>query len=42
MKKHFAVPAGLCLEGHGIKAEDHLREAERELHLAVEAAKAHR
>ena len=30
------------MDGHGVKAEDHLREAERELHLAVEAAKAHR
>jgi hypothetical protein len=30
------------MEGHGVKAEDHLRAAERELHMAVEAAKAHR
>jgi hypothetical protein len=29
------------MEGHGAKAEEHLRAAERELHLAVEAAKAH-
>jgi len=29
------------MEGHGIKAEDHLRQAEHELHLAVEAARAH-
>lgn len=27
------------MEGHGIKAEEHLRQAERELQLAVEAAK---
>ncbi len=30
------------MEGHGIKAEQLLREAEKELHQAVEAAKAHR
>jgi hypothetical protein len=29
------------MEGHGAKAEEHLRAAERELHAAVEAAKAH-
>ncbi len=29
------------IEGHGAKAEEHLRQAEHELHLAVEAAKAH-
>ena len=29
------------MQGHGAKAEDHLRAAERELGLAVEAAKAH-
>jgi len=29
------------MQGHGAKAEEHLREAERELHLAVEAARAH-
>jgi len=29
------------MQGHGAKAEEHLREAERELHLAVEAAKMH-
>jgi hypothetical protein len=28
------------MEGHGAKAEDHLRAAERELGLAVDAAKA--
>jgi hypothetical protein len=28
------------MQGHGAKAEDHLRAAERELGLAVEAAKA--
>jgi len=28
------------MEGHGAKAEKHLREAERELGLAVDAAKA--
>lgn len=27
------------MDGHGAKAEGHLREAERELHLAVESAK---
>ena len=29
------------MQGHGIKAEQLLREAEKELHQAVEAAKAH-
>jgi len=29
------------MQGHGAKAEQLLREAERELHEAVEAAKAH-
>jgi hypothetical protein len=29
------------MQGHGAKAEEHLREAEKELHLAVEAARAH-
>jgi hypothetical protein len=29
------------MAGHGAKAEEHLRQAERELHLAIEAAKAH-
>jgi len=29
------------MEGHGAKAEEHLRAAEKELHLAVEAARAH-
>jgi hypothetical protein len=29
------------MEGHGAKAEEHLRAAEKELHFAVEAAKAH-
>jgi len=29
------------MDGHGAKAEEHLRAAEHELHLAVEAAKAH-
>jgi len=29
------------MEGHGAKAEEHLHAAEHELHLAVEAAKAH-
>jgi NAD-dependent DNA ligase len=29
------------MDGHGIKAEEHLRAAERELGLAEEAAKAH-
>ncbi len=29
------------MDGHGIKAEDHLRQAEHELHLAVDAARAH-
>jgi hypothetical protein len=28
------------MQGHGIKAEDHLRAAEKELGLSVEAAKA--
>jgi hypothetical protein len=28
------------MEGHGIKAEEHLRAAERELALAIDAAKA--
>ena len=28
------------MAGHGVKAEQHLREAERELNLAIEAAKA--
>ena len=27
------------MDGHGAKAEEHLRQAERELHLAVEAAR---
>ncbi len=27
------------MEGHGIKAEDHLRQAEHELQMAVEAAR---
>jgi len=30
------------MAGHGVKAEEHLRAAERELHEAVEAAKAAR
>jgi hypothetical protein len=30
------------MAGHGVKAEEHLRAAERELHDAVEAAKAGR
>jgi len=30
------------MEGHGAKAEEHLRAAEHELHEAVEAAKAHK
>ncbi|HEX4597708.1 MAG TPA: hypothetical protein VH278_07980 [Burkholderiaceae bacterium] len=30
------------MEGHGIKAEELLRQAEKELHEAVEAAKAHK
>jgi len=30
------------MEGHGVKAEEHLRAAEHELHEAVEAAKAGR
>jgi hypothetical protein len=29
------------MEGHGAKAEHHLREAERELGLAIDAARAH-
>jgi hypothetical protein len=29
------------MDGHGAKAEEHLRQAEHELHLAVESAKAH-
>jgi hypothetical protein len=29
------------MQGHGAKAEEHLREAEKELHLAVDAARAH-
>lgn len=29
------------MEGHGAKAEDHLRAAEHELSLAIDAAKAH-
>jgi hypothetical protein len=27
------------MQGHGAKAEDHLRAAERELHMAIEAAR---
>jgi hypothetical protein len=30
------------MAGHGAKAEDHLRAAERELHEAIEASKAAR
>lgn len=30
------------MAGHGVKAEEHLRAAERELHEAIEAAKAAR
>ena len=30
------------MEGHGIKAEELLRQAEKELHEAVEAAKVHK
>ena len=30
------------MEGHGAKAEELLRQAEKELHEAVEAAKAHK
>lgn len=30
------------MQGHGAKAEDHLRAAERELRMAIEAAKAGR
>jgi len=29
------------MDGHGAKAEEHLHAAERELHLAIESAKAH-
>jgi hypothetical protein len=29
------------MDGHGAKAEEHLRQAEHELHLAVGAAKEH-
>jgi hypothetical protein len=29
------------MDGHGAKAEEHLRQAEHELHLAVDAAKEH-
>jgi hypothetical protein len=29
------------MEGHGAKAEEHLRAAEHELHLAVDSARAH-
>jgi hypothetical protein len=29
------------MEGHGAKAEEHLHAAEHELHLAVEASRAH-
>ena len=29
------------MQGHGLRAEEHLREAEHELHLAIEAARAH-
>lgn len=29
------------MEGHGIKAEEHLRQADHELQLAVEAARVH-
>ncbi len=29
------------MQGHGAKAEDHLRAAEHELSLAIDAAKAH-
>jgi len=30
------------MEGHGVKAEEHLRAAERELHDAIESARAAR
>jgi len=30
------------MDGHGVKAEEHLRQAERELHEAIESAKAER
>ena len=30
------------MEGHGVKAEEHLRQAEHELHEAIESAKAAR
>ncbi len=30
------------MEGHGVKAEEHLRQAEHELHEAIEAMKASR
>jgi hypothetical protein len=30
------------MAGHGVKAEEHLRAAENELHLAIESAKAAR
>ena len=30
------------MEGHGIKAEQFLRDAEKELHMAVESAKEHK
>jgi hypothetical protein len=30
------------MEGHGIKAEDLLRQAEKEVHEAIEASKAHK
>jgi len=29
------------MQGHGAKAEEHLHAAEHELHLAIDAAKAH-
>jgi hypothetical protein len=29
------------MAGHGVKAEEHLRAADRELHEAIEAARAH-
>lgn len=29
------------MAGHGVKAEEHLRAAQEELHLAIEASRAH-
>lgn len=40
MMEHARAANHYDMQGHGAKAEQHLREAERELGLAVDAAKA--